>query len=93
MENIVELGCIACRVMGFADTPAEIHHIDGKTKPNAHFLTIPLCPPHHRYGLDGEDVVSRHPHKRKFEAKYGTEDELRSRCCSLVGFDPLDWHD
>ena len=91
MNEIVEIGCIACRVMGWEETPAEVHHIEGKTKEQCHFLTLPLCPPHHRYGLDSPDIVSRHPHKRKFEQTYGTETELRERVCNLVGYDPLAW--
>lgn len=43
-------GCIICRLMGFYDSPAEIHHIrTGQgMKRASHFDVIPLCPAHHR---------------------------------------------
>jgi hypothetical protein len=88
MDDIVQLGCIACIVMGVEETPAEVHHVYGKTAPDAHFWTIPLCPSHHRYGLNGA-VASRHPHKKRFEELYGTEIELRERVCRSLGRDPL----
>mgnify|MGYP003328680870 CR=1 FL=1 len=27
MKRVAELGCIACRKLGYEDTPAELHHI------------------------------------------------------------------
>lgn len=82
--NVVsQLGCIVCRVhLGVSDTPAEIHHIEGKTKEGAHFLTLPLCPPHHR--LPGEGYVSRADGKPVFEKAYGTEYELHEKVVDLV---------
>jgi len=37
---------------------------------------IGLCPTHHRSGLNNVHVVSRHPWKREFESRYGTEEGL-----------------
>lgn len=93
MDDICQIGCIACIVMGVEETPAEVHHIHGKTAPNTHFWTIPLCPPHHRYGFANGPVVSRHPHKKRFEELYGTETELRERCVRIVGYEPLSGDD
>lgn len=41
-----------------------------------HLFTIPLCHPHHQGGFNDAEIVSRHPYKRAFEARYGTELEL-----------------
>ena len=54
---------------------ASPHHIDGKTKPNAHLKTIPLCGLHHQ--IPGGTHVSRHGDGRyRFEQAYGSEIEL-----------------
>lgn len=82
MADVVDLGCIVCRNKGF-NSPAEIHHTQGKTKPNAHFLVLPLCFEHHRMGSDKEPI-SRHPYKKRFEEAYGTEEELLSQVEDLL---------
>jgi len=76
MDAIVEHGCIVCKIEWGIHTPPEIHHIDGKTKANSHLLTIPLCFNHHREGSDCSQYTSRHPHKSRFEERYGTELQL-----------------
>ena len=75
MDNVSQLGCIVCRNRGFSFVPAEIHHTQGKTKLESHFKVLPLCYEHHRGGR-GEEPISRHPWKRRFEKEYGTEKEL-----------------
>lgn len=76
MNDVASLGCIVCRKEGKEQTPAEIHHLDGKTKTGAHFHVIPLCYFHHREGSTSPLFVSRHPYKRRFEERYGTELDL-----------------
>jgi len=76
MDSISQLGCIVCHVHECLYTPAEIHHIGGKTKPQAHLNSIPLCFFHHRGGENTDQYVSRHPWKSAFEARYGLESEL-----------------
>lgn len=76
LDDVASLGCIVCRREGKGHTPAEIHHIDGKTKAGAHFHVIPLCYFHHRQGSDTELFTSRHPYKARFEERYGPELEL-----------------
>lgn len=50
LDLIEQLPCIVCELFhGVDDSPAEIHHIEGKTKPNAHLRTIKLCSNHHRH--------------------------------------------
>lgn len=74
MAMVRELGCIACRNAGI-NTPAEytlIHHIDGKTKPDAHKKVLPLCHAHH----DRYQVTGLHYNPTDWEAQHGTQEEL-----------------
>ena len=76
LSRVAELGCIACRVMGYVDTPAEIHHLRtgvGKGMRNNHRMVLPLCPHHHRTGPHGEAF---HAGKQTWQDKFGTEEEL-----------------
>ncbi len=84
MSAISELGCIVCRMTMSVTSPSEVHHLYGKTKPDSHLFSIPLCYLHHRAGEDNDLVTSRHPHKRRFEARYGTEEELLQRTRELI---------
>lgn len=74
LKRVSSLGCIVCRIYRRQYTPAEIHHIDGKTKEGCHFLTLPLCALHHRH--PGKGYVSRADGKKAFEAKYMPEADL-----------------
>lgn len=76
MNDITQIGCIVCRLYLKIYTPAEVHHIDGKTKAEAHKKTLPLCHPHHRLGKDTKQFTSRHPWRVRFIERYGTEAEL-----------------
>jgi hypothetical protein len=82
MSKVARLGCIVCRRLGISQPEVSIHHIDGRTKPGAHFLTIPLCARHHQLGGDG--FIPVHPWKRRFEDAYGTQSELLEECSRLV---------
>lgn len=84
MDRITQIGCVVCKLHHGVYTPAEVHHIDGKTKPDAHLKTIPLCYRHHRGGEDNEIYTARHPFKRAFESRYGTQFELLERTKELV---------
>lgn len=75
-QALQELGCIVClNDMGVSSQP-DIHHILKNGKRVDDFHTIPLCPTHHRFGVNNEIAVSRHPWKKEFERRYGTEWEL-----------------
>ena len=76
MRAVVDLGCIACRVEGHFGTPCEVHHLLKGHKRISHLHTIGLCPSHHRAGLNTAHCVSRHPWRREFETRYGTEQQL-----------------
>lgn len=49
-----------------------------------HLFTIPLCPAHHRFGMDDERATSRDQCRRRFEARYGTEEALLEKTRELV---------
>ena len=76
MTKVVMLGCIVCLEHHGVYSPPEIHHTDGKTKEDAHLRILGLCFNHHRAGQDNKDYTSRHPFKKRFEKRYGAEQEL-----------------
>lgn len=58
MGRVADLSCILCRHLGFPGSIAEIHHIregQGAAQRASNYLTVPLCPEHHRgaSGLHG----------------------------------------
>ena len=73
MDAVAELGCVVCRREFGVFSPAAIHHTDGKTKPGAHFLVLPLCGAHHQTGGYG---VAIHAGRVEWERRYGTQAEL-----------------
>lgn len=78
-----EIGCIACAKEGMFTSYVSVHHIDGRTKPLAHWLVLPVCGPHHQdAGIPG--VVAIHPWKARFEAKYGSQGELLRECLQIL---------
>nr|WP_233207467.1 Ref family recombination enhancement nuclease [Pantoea sp. ICBG 1758] len=48
MDALGKLPCIACLQHGKESPLISLHHIDGRTKPGAHLLQIPLCDYHHQ---------------------------------------------
>jgi len=87
MDKVSQLGCIVCRNTNGCITPAEIHHIEGKTKADSHFKVLPLCFGHHREGGRFRPFISRHPYKRRFEEAYGKEKELLEQVNKLLDED------
>ena len=58
LSRVAALGCILCRHLGTPGTPAEVHHLrdgQGAAQRASNWLTVPLCPEHHRgnTGLHG----------------------------------------
>lgn len=86
MDQVASLGCIACAKDGIVNPWISLHHIDGRTKPGAHLLVLPLCAPHHQQ--DDADPLQRpsvHGRKATFTARYGTERELLVECQQMIG--------
>lgn len=66
MEKVAGLGCAICDQMGAGYCPAEVHHIlDSAARSD--FLTVPLCPEHHRGGNGFHGMG-----QRAFETRYKT---------------------
>lgn len=80
LERIKRMGCIVCRNLGYIhlrdSVECDAHHLTDGGRRKGHDDTIPLCPIHHRGGQNDEGSVSRHPWRKEFEARYGTEQEL-----------------
>lgn len=77
-DRVAAIGCLPCRMLGYRDTPAEIHHIRAGTGlgRKAHYLDVlPLCCFHHR-GTHHPLTPSIHLDKRAFIAQFGTEAAL-----------------
>lgn len=86
MDAAGKIPCLACALDGRHNPAISLHHIDGRTKPGAHFLVLPLCAPHHQQ--DDSDPLGRisvHGRKASFTARYGTELELLAHLRSLLG--------
>lgn len=78
-----ELGCCACAKDGMLNSHVSVHHIDGRTKPNAHWLVLPVCGPHHQdMGIPGVEAI--HKNKARFEAKYGAQRDLLRECMQIL---------
>jgi hypothetical protein len=85
MDKMGQLPCIACLKDGWENREISLHHIDGRAKPGAHFLVLPLCAPHHQQ--DDTDIrqrISVHGHKKPFVARYGTKWELLAECVAMI---------
>jgi hypothetical protein len=85
-DKMRELGCIVCWMYLDVFTPPAIHHIDGKTKPGCHDLTIPLCPNHHQNKSNDGRWTSLHGDGRKaFAEAYNDEQWLLKITNELIG--------
>ena len=69
MNLIATFGCWACKIDGIENDFISLHHVDGRTKPNAHSKVIPLCAEHHEYW----SKHGLHHNKKQWEQKYGTQ--------------------
>lgn len=77
-DAVAQLGCIPCKIDGYHNPLVSIHHVDGRTKPGAHRKVLGLCAGHHQKGTNtnNPNMIAVHPDKARFEAKYGTQEEL-----------------
>jgi hypothetical protein len=84
-DRMAALGCIACREDGKMNRHVSIHHTDGRTKPGCHKKVLPLCAGHHQDGTgEDKDLIAVHPDKRRFEERYGTQEELLEKVMFLL---------
>jgi hypothetical protein len=91
MDRMGALPCVACLKDGWANHEISLHHIDGRTKPGAHFLVLSLCADHHQAGTgENKTLIAVHPDKARFEARYGTQRELLAECAAMLENDICD---
>jgi hypothetical protein len=76
MAAIVEHGCVACIIDGQQPRLTAVHHILRGGQRMGHLYTLPLCDPGHHQGGAEFGLISRHPWRKRFEEKYGTEMDL-----------------
>jgi len=85
MSAIAALGCIACKKDGWHNPDVSVHHIDGRTKPGAHLLVLPLCAGHHQDGTGPNPaLIAVHPYKARFEERYGAQRALLAECVAMI---------
>lgn len=93
MDRMGKLPCIACRKDGWTNHKISLHHIDGRTKPGAHFLVLPLCGPHHlQDDTDPRQRISLHGRKATFRERYGAERELLAECIEILDMQQEEAH-
>ncbi len=84
LAKVADIGCIICYRLGYAGTPAEIHHVRGlglgMGVRNSHDNVIPLCPEHHR-GSSGYHGLGRKAFEKRYEV---TELELQQQLEELL---------
>lgn len=86
MDRMGTLPCICCLKDGWENREISLHHIDGRTKPGAHFLVLPLCAGHHQSGTGpNPTLIAVHPDKARFEARYGKQMDLLAECMAMLG--------
>lgn len=88
MSAIVRYGCIACRIDGLPWRETAVHHILRGGQRLGHKFTLPLCDPGHHQGGEPLGLVSRHPWKARFEARYGYELDLLARLQATLKLQP-----
>ncbi|EKO3439424.1 hypothetical protein NTE19_003316 [Vibrio fluvialis] len=111
-DKLAKLPCICCSLLQEGglipsginlegDTQyneVSLHHIDGRTKPLAHFKQLPLCGWHHQNAIPPE--LRDHPHyqylvpvhadgiwggKAQFNALFESEQRLLEECYARIG--------
>lgn len=79
-----KIGCIASHKDGFFDPICSIHHIDGRTKPWAHWLVLPLSAGNHQDGTGAPGRIAVHPWKTRFQNRYGNQMDLLRECIEIL---------
>ena len=81
MHLAATIGCVACRMNGFPDSPAQLHHPRAKAgmgERGPHDEVISLCLEHHlgKNGIHNDPVT--------FHKRYGSDAELSKYTRELV---------
>ena len=64
-SRVASLGCMVCRMRGYGETPASLHHPrtgQGASQRASDWLVIPLCKEHHqgKNGIHGHGFEALH---------------------------------
>jgi hypothetical protein len=90
LSKVANLGCIICTRLGFAGTPAEIHHVRGlglgMGVRSSHYDTLPLCPEHHR-GNTGYHGMGRKAFERQYDV---TETQLLEQVKEMLNDEEIE---
>lgn len=100
MDALGKLPCIACLQHGKESPVISLHHIEGRTKPGAHLLQLPLCDNHHQHAAPAAIraefnwLVPVHADgitggKAEFSRHNGTEKELMIKAYTMAGIEHL----
>lgn len=80
IDNFRLIGCVACWMLGWPETPYDVHHQLEGGKRMGHFWTVPLCPAHHR-GVEfnaGLHLASLALSPNTFREIFGSDADLRT---------------
>lgn len=63
-NDVAELGCILCDLLGYGRPPAQLHHLregQGMAQRSSDWLVVPLCPECHQgpCGVHGDQSLLR----------------------------------
>lgn len=86
---IVAYGCVACHAEALGYVAPEVHHILRGGVRMGHLYAIGLCAGHHRDGAGRPGLVARHPHKARFEGRYGSEWDLLGYLRDEIGVERI----
>ena len=89
MDAITTIGCIACLLEGRSGVPGAVHHLLRGGQRIGHLFSICLCDPGHHQNGQARGLISRHPWKARFEARYGSEPLLLAKSRELVSGNTL----
>lgn len=84
--KVRDLGCICCLLDLKVHSQAEIHHMLSGGRRRGEMFVLPLCPTHHRGQINNRVAVSRDHDQRRFENRYGKEDDLLAKVKQLIGW-------
>ncbi|GAL07922.1 recombination enhancement function protein [Photobacterium aphoticum] len=68
MDSIGKLPCVCCLLKGRFTPLISLHHMDGRTKPYAHMMTLPLCAYHHDTPAD-KSTIEEYPDLIPYHAR------------------------
>lgn len=85
-DDFRHVGCVCCWMLGYPETPYDVHHLLSGGIRRGHIATIPVCPAHHRGVGFSPSIhfasIARNP--RTFRETFGGDDELLTLTDRLI---------